>query len=334
VSNRVWLWLCLGLISGVQAAVPVSTAVLGELISPQVFSAPAQVKPLNRSQIAAEVSGQILRLPVRVGEVVAADTVLVELDCRAHQAQVQAADAALQRAQAQLRFARSQWQRAQNLKRRGSISNEILEQRRLAVNTASAEVQAQRVQQDLAQLQVQHCQIRAPFAALISQRLGSVGGYATPGASLLELVQLEQREVRAELRTTTAESLRAGDQIRFRYQGQDYPVQLRALLPLVDERTRTREARLVFVADGAVADIGAAGRLTWRSRQPILAAQYLVRRDGQLGVFIVQEDQARFMALTQAQEGQPVAVDLPPTTMLVVEGRQRLQDGDLIQVAP
>jgi hypothetical protein len=111
-------------------------------------------------------------------------------------------------------------------------------------------------------------------------------------------------------------------------------VQLRALLPLVDERTRTREARLVFVADGAVADIGAAGRLIWRSRQPILAAQYLVRRDGQLGVFIVQEDQARFIALTQAQEGQPVAVDLPPTTMLVVEGRQRLQDGDLIQVAP
>ncbi len=334
MSNRTWLWFSLGLIGGVQAAVPVSTAVLGELVSPQVFSAPAQVKPLNRPQIAAEVSGQILRLPVRVGEVVPTDTVLVELDCRMHQAQVQSAEAAGRRAQAQLRFARSQWQRAQNLKRKGSISNEILEQRRLAVNTASAEVKTQQVQQDLAQLQVQHCQIRAPFAALVSRRLGSVGGYATPGSSLLELVQLEQREVRAELRPAIAESLQVGDQVRFRYQGQDYPVQLRALLPLVDERTRTREARLVFADTGSVAEVGAAGRLIWRSRQPILAAQYLVRRDGQLGIFVVQEDQARFMALAQAQEGQSVAVDLPPETVLVVEGRQRLQDGDLIQVTP
>ncbi len=334
MSNRLWLLVSLSCISFAQAAVPVSTAVLGELVTPQVYSAPAQVRPLNRPQIAAEVSGQILRLPVRVGEAVTADTVLVELDCRSHQAQVQAVGAALQRAQAQLRFARTQLQRAQNLRRKGSVSNEILEQRRLAVNTASADVQAQQVQQELARLRVQHCQIQAPFAALISQRLGSVGGYATPGTPLLELVQLEQREVRAELRTLAAETLRAGQNIRFHYQGQDYPVQLRTLLPLVDERTRTREARLTFRTADTVADIGAAGRLLWHSTQPVLAAQYLVRRDGQLGIFVTQQDQARFIALAQAQEGQPVVVDLPAETILIVEGRQRLQDGDTIQVHP
>ncbi|MEL6710440.1 MAG: efflux RND transporter periplasmic adaptor subunit [Pseudomonadota bacterium] len=334
MSIRLWGLVCLGVIGSVQAAVPVSTAVLGELVTPQVFSAPAQVKPLNRPQVAAEVSGQILRLLVQVGEVVAADAVLVELDCRTHQAQVQAAGAALQRAQAQLRFARSQLQRAQNLRRKGSVSNEVLEQRRLAVNTASADVQAQQVQQDLAQLSVQHCQIRAPFAALVSQRLGSVGGYATPGTPLLELVQLDQREVRAELRPSAVAALRAGQAMRFRYQEQDYPVQLRTLLPLVDERTRTREARLLFSTAERVADIGAAGRLIWHSTQPVLAAHYLVRRDGQLGIFVAQQGQARFIALAQAQEGQPVVVDLPPETVLIVAGRQRLQDGDTIQVTP
>ncbi len=334
MSNKLWLLMSLSLLSSVQAAVPVSTTVLGELVTPQVYSAPAQVRPLNRPQIAAEVSGQILRLPVRVGEVVAADTVLVELDCRIYQAQVQAAGAALQRVQAQLHFARAQLQRAQNLRRKGSVSNEILEQRRLAVNTASADVQAQQVQQELAQLRVQHCQIKAPFAALISQRLSSAGSYATPGTPLLELVQLEQREVRAELRTLAAEALRAGQKIRFHYQGQDYPVQLRTLLPLVDERTRTREARLTFRTADKIADIGSAGRLIWHSTRPILAAQYLVRRDGQLGIFVTQQNQARFIALAQAQEGQPVVVDLPQETVLIVEGRQRLQDGDTIQVHP
>lgn len=334
MNNQWWLFFMLGCVSFVQAAVPVSTAVLGERVMPQVQSAPAQVRPLNRPQIAAEVSGRILRLPVRVGEVVAADTVLAELDCRAYQAQVQATRAALQRAQAQLRFVRSQLQRAQNLKRKGSVSDEILEQQQLAVSTASADVQAQQVQQDLAQLQVQHCQIKAPFSALISQRLGSVGGYAIPGMPLLELVQLEQREVWAELRASAAGTLQAGQKVWFRYQGRDYPVQLRVMLPLVDERTRTREARLTFLTADVAADIGAAGRLVWHRTQPVLAAHYLVRRDGQLGIFVAQQDQARFVVMTQAQEGQPVTVDLPPETVLIVEGRQRLQDGDKIQVMP
>lgn len=330
------LWLLIGLsqISSVQAAVPVSTAVLGGLVTPQGYSVPAQVRPLNRPQVASEVSGRILHLPVRVGDVVPAGTLLVELDCQVHQMQLQAVAAALQRARAQLDFARSQLKRAQGLQRKGSVSHEILEQRRLAVQTASADIQAQRVQQDLAQLQVQHCRIKAPFAALISQRLGSVGGYASPGMPLLELVQLEQREVSAELRTSAAQTLRAGQAIRFRYQGQDHPVQLRTLLPLVDERTRTREARLTFRVADHVADIGAAGRLLWHGTRPVLPAQYLVQRGGQSGIFVAQRNQARFVALAQAQEGQPAVVDLPPETQLIVAGRQRLQDGDTIQVMP
>ena len=325
------LW-CYTVFAHAEGPIPISAQALSTLVTVQQASAPAQVTPLNRPRLSAEVSGQITQLPVRVGEVVQAGDLLVALDCTAHQARKQAATAALKRAQAQRTFAKQQLRRAQNLKRKGSVSKELLEQRRLALNTAQADVQAQQAQQGLAALEVQHCRITAPFTALLSQRLGNLGDFATPGTPLLELVQLDQLEVSADLRADQAASLADAQNIRFRYQDQEYALQVRAILPVVDARTRTRIARLTFQADSAT--IGAAGRLLWQSAQPLLPADYLVRRANQLGVFIVQQQQAVFVPLPQAREGQPTPVDLATDTVLVVEGRQRLQDGDSVQVRP
>ena len=204
--------MLVGLLFGsfqIQAAepIPVSTAVLGDLLSAQQFSAPAEVVSVNRPQLAAEVSGQIIQLPVQVGDIVQPGDLLVALDCRVYQARTQAVLAAINRVKAQRSFAQSQLNRARNLKRKGSVSKELVEQRRLAVNTAQADLQAQQVQQQLAELDVQHCQIKAPFAALVSQRLGDLGGYATPGTPLVELVALAPLEISADVRTTEAATL-------------------------------------------------------------------------------------------------------------------------------
>ena len=100
---------------------------------------------------------------------------------------------------------------------------------------------------------------------------------------------------------------------------------------MVNPRTLTREARLTVVEPSDIA-IGAAGRLIWQGTQPMLPAHYMVRRADQLGVFVVQAAQAVFMPLAQAREGQPAVIDLPPDTLLITEGRQRLQNGDPVKV--
>lgn len=313
--------------------IPVSTVVLSEVLSAPVFSAPAEVVALNQPQLAAEVSGQISRLPVRVGDQVQPGDLLVELDCRLYQARTQAVLAAISRAKAQGSFAQTQLNRARNLKRKGSVSKEVLEQRRLAVNTARADLQAQQVQHQLAELDVQRCQIKAPFAALVSQRLASVGSFATPGMPLVELVELDALEIKADLRATDVAGLADAQQIQFRYQEQSFPVQRRTILPLVNPRTLTREARLT-VPEPAGVSIGAAGRLVWQGAQHLLPAHYIVRREGQLGMFIAQSEQAVFVPLAQAREGQPALINLPMDTLLITEGRQRLQDGDAMTVYP
>ena len=310
---------------------PVRTAPLGELLTPQVYSAPATVRPFNRPQLAAEVTGQILHMPVRVGEEVQAAQVLVELDCRVHQQREKTASAAVERARAQLQFAQTQLQRAQNLKRKSSISEELLEQRRTELATANADLKTQLAQKQLAAIDVQRCRITAPFDAVVAQRLGSEGGLANPGTPLLELVQISQLEVSAELRANEGRSLADAEQPEFSYQGQRYPLSLRALPALIDERTRTREARLVF--DDGNPPVGAAGRLHWTSRARLLPAHFIVRRDGQLGIFLARGDKAHFAPLPGAIEGQPTQVDMDPGERLVTEGRQRLNHGDRISPA-
>jgi hypothetical protein len=45
-----------------------------------------------------------------------------------------------------------------------------------------------------------------------------------------------------------------------------------------------------------------------------------------------QAGQAVFTPLPGAQEGRPVAVELPAGTEVIVRGRDRLQDGDAVTV--
>lgn len=326
----VYFSLMLGLILAANPVlgepVPVSTQTLEKLISPQTYSAPASVKPLNRPKLAAEVTGQIQSIPVRVGDKVKQGDLLAELDCRVYEAQLQSKRAALERARVQRNFARDQLKRAQNLKRRGGISNELLDQRETELSNASTGVQTETFQRELAELDVQNCHIRAPFDALVSQRIASEGSLANPGTPLIELVQLDENEVSVELRGNEADALSSVKNALFNYQSKNYAVSLRTLLPLVDERTRTREARLAFT--GMPAPVGAAGRLEWQGMEHLLPAQYLVRRGNQLGVFIVQAAKAKFVAVPQAREGQATRINLPLDTPLITEGRQRLQDGD------
>jgi hypothetical protein len=89
--------------------------------------------------------------------------------------------------------------------------------------------------------------------------------------------------------------------------------------------------RFAFVGPGAPP--GASGRVRWRSAVPHLPADLLVRRDGRLGVFLVNDAAAHFHPLPGALAGQPARSDLGAEARVIVAGRQRLRDGQAVRVA-
>lgn len=152
--------------------------------------APAAAQSLNEAKIAAELSAGIDAIPVEVGQTVAAGAVLVRLDPRDYQLAAARAKAQLESARARLKLAESQFKRYQELRRQNFISTEALHQRETEVQVQRADVALNRAALDTAQRNLAKATIRAPYRAIVKERLASVGELANAGTPLLSLVEL------------------------------------------------------------------------------------------------------------------------------------------------
>jgi RND family efflux transporter MFP subunit len=305
--------------------IPVRTAPLAEVLTQAVHSAPATVVARNDARLAAEIDARVVAIEVQVGDRVAGGQILARLDCRRHESLLAAARAALERARAQEGFALQQLERARDLRRNKSVSEELVDQRATELAVARAEAAGAGETLKQAEIDVAGCRVAAPFDGMVTARLASVGDYAQRGTALLGVLESANLEVSAALRIDQVESLRIADDARFEAAGSAYPLQLRSVVQQADTQARTREARLSLKGPGPVA--GTPGRLVWTGARNLLNADLLVRRDGALGVFLVDAGKARFVALPDAEEGRPAAAELPAASRLVIEGRQRLTEG-------
>jgi RND family efflux transporter MFP subunit len=287
--------------------------------------APATAQSLNEARLAAEVSAAIAAIPVEVGQTVAAGAVLVRLEARDFELGLARAKAQLDAAQSRLQLAESQLARARDLRARNFISSEALHQRESEAEVQRAEVALNRAQLDTARRALAKATIRAPYRAIVRQRLANVGELASPGTPLVSLVDLSRIEVAAQVQVKDAESLAAARDIRLQALGRQWPLELTRISPAINRDARNVEARLAFGREAAPP--GADGRILWRDHRPHVPAELLVRREGGLGVFVVNDAKAHFVPIAQAQEGRPAAANLPPATRIVTEGRQVVRDG-------
>src|SRR5690606_5367498 len=112
--------------------------------------------------------------------------------------------------------------------------------------------------------------------------------------------------------------------------GQEYPLRLLRLSPLVDPAARSQLARFGFIDRTAPA--GSSGSLRFVTPGARLPPDLQVRRDEQRGVFRVEAGVARFVPVPGAQPGRSFEVDLPTDALIVVRGQQGLQDGDPVEL--
>ncbi|MEJ2309474.1 MAG: efflux RND transporter periplasmic adaptor subunit [Gammaproteobacteria bacterium] len=328
---RALLWLMLLLPATSGAATPVTLKALGDLWFDQEQSAPASVIALNAPVISSELNARVVRVHVESGDQVKAGDPLVQLDCRLSRANLLAAEAGLRQFEAQYSFARRQVRRADDLIKKRNISEQEVEQRESEEQRLAAQIDAQKAAIRQAEIAVGNCQVNAPFDGVVTQRMAETGMLAAVGTPLLRLVQSAPLEVSASLNPAEATVVVQSDSLHFESDGKRYPVALRTIVPYIDETTRTREARLRF--RNAAPIPGAAGRLVWLVSSKSIPAEYLLRRNGRLGIFSYDEGKARFMPAENALEGQPAIVDLPPGTLVIDQGRESINDGDLVKDA-
>ena len=312
-----------------EAAAPVRVADLGDVAVSLEDSAPATVHSLNTTEVAAQVSGVIDAIHVNVGETVQEGSLIAELDCADYQQSLKQANFSLTALKARQRLAEQQLERAKKLLPTRNISEEQANQRQTEFDMVGAEIAAQNAAIQIARRQVSKCRIYSPFTGVVSRRISSQGAFVSPGVSVAEIIDTQRLEISARLNLDLVQKLR--DQaLRFVSRDQSFPVSIKTILPVVDASSRTREARLVFTGDQALA--GTPGRLVWVAVPTAVPAYLVVSREGNLGIFVLDGQKARFVALPDALQGRPAEVSLPAQTKIITDGRHGLADGELVSI--
>ena len=317
--------------SQAQAIVPVSARPVQDLLVDSERRAPALVVSANRATITSEVSAIVKAVHRDVGADVTSGELLVELDAASARNNLAQADASLAAIDAQIIEARSRLAKAEDLLEKDFISDEELISRRANLTVLEANRKGALAAVSQARLDLERTRISAPFDAAVVERQAQVGNFAQPGSPLITLVQTDRREIDVELDPRFAVNMPKVSGLKFISQGREWPVELLRTSSVIDVAARVVRARLAFVDEQA--PIGSSGQLVWVESSGRLPVDLVVQRAGELGVFIVDNSTARFVALPDAQAGRPVDVNLPLDTIVVSRGQGRLQDGDALQVS-
>lgn len=229
-------------------------------------SADARVEAVRETQLAAQVAGSVVALPVQVGARVRAGQELLRIDARLASQGAAASQAQAAAAQAQLALAAKEYERQQQLFAQRYISQAALDTAQAQWRAASAQLQAQQAQAGAAGTQAALHSVRAPYDGIVASVPVQLGDMALPGRALLALFDPAQLRISAQLTQAQAAQLQAAAQVQLELAGvrQDIASAQVQLLPTADPLSHTVTVRVPLPAQASALP-GSFARLWWHS---------------------------------------------------------------------
>lgn len=308
----------------------VSTTIANKLIFFPQRSAPAKVVPLNHSVIPSQISALVTNIPVNVGDKVKQGEVLTNLDCRNYQLIKRMENAQVNLLKNQLAFDQREVKRGKTLAKNKNIGDADLDRRETQLLNTQAQLIAQQAALNLAKLNEQRCEIKAPFDGVITERIASIGNMIDVGKPVIKMLEDNNMQVSALITSADMVSFKQAATYSFINNTISYSLSISSIVPLINENARSQEARFNFTSSFPIA--GSSGRVIWQSPMPFLPAHLLVLRNKQYGYFIMHNNKAKFIAVEDAEEGRPIPFHIADESLIIVEGRHGLNDGDKIRV--
>ena len=182
------------------------------------------IVPFTRSDLSARISGNILSITRREGDLVRKGELLITIDDRELVDRTSAVNSEVLSTRQKLAGARSAYatqkavyERDVTLQKAGAISQEALERSRAALDGAKASVDAYEeslkglaMNTNVARTQAGYARIYAPFSGVVSKRWNEPGDLAVPGKPILTIDKSSPFKVLAQVPQEELAALHAG----------------------------------------------------------------------------------------------------------------------------
>ena len=332
-----WWFLRGGATFEVEAATAVAPATDGS--GPlAVLQATGYVTARREATVSAQITGTLTNVRIEEGEHVEQGQVLALLEDTAQRAALAQAEAQLRAARAQLVQFQSQLaqnqrdlKRAEDLVGRKLVSEQAVEIARTQVETQSAVVETQKKQVEVAQagaqgaqVQLDYCTVRAPFAGVIIAKAAQVGEIVSPFSAgggftrtgIGTIVDMDSLEIEVDVNESYINRVVALQKIEAvldAYPDWKIPGHVIAIIPTADRSKATVKVRVAMDQKDAriVPDMGVRVSFLEETPKPgaqaaplkgvLVPATSIVQRDGKSAVFSIEGDKARLRAVTPGQ---------------------------------
>jgi len=229
------------------------------------FSAYAgEISARHEPALAFRVGGKISRRLVEVGERVARDQPLAELEPEDLGLQVDANRARLAAAESDRVLAQSEFARQQSLRERGLASASAFDGAQARVRAAESQVEAARAQLEVARNQAGYAVLRAPAAGVIAQRLAEAGQVVAAGQAVFVLAEDGEREVAIAIPEHAIAQVALDQPVQIRLWSQRERAlggRIRELAPAADAASRTYAARVAIADTTEGVELGQSARV-------------------------------------------------------------------------
>jgi RND family efflux transporter MFP subunit len=287
------------------------------------------------------VSAYVDTVLVRPGAVVKRGEVLATLDCRDASAASQGVAMEARAIDARQKALASESARLRTLLAGNFVSANEAEQKAAQSSAEDAQLQAMKAKLARSTLEVGDCILRAPFDGEVATRTIDPGAFVRPGISIVSVIDRSTVRLSADAPEIDFDVIAPGRAVRIQVSAtrEELVGVIARRAPSADPSTRTIRFEVDLHDPERRIPVGTTGEARLEVGEPVPATELPIHaasvRGKKATVFVIEGDVARLRAVAVKGEiGGVLFVDpeLKPGSLIVVEGRALLADGDRVSL--
>ena len=319
--------------------VQVSVTKVEKSDTPQFSESVGNVKAAREATVASKIMGSVAKLNFKEGDRVKEGAVLVEIDDREINAQLEQAQAAVTEASASYRNAEINLKRMKALLEQKSVTRQQVDNAVMQFDASMARTQQAHANVGTLKVMQGYARVSAPFDGVITEKAIEKGEMASPGRPLFKLTDDRRLRLEAEIRESEIKGVKSDAPIDVRVDAVDKVLKgkVSQIVPSGDSATHSFLVKIDLPrAEGLMPGMFGRTYIPKGTTASLLVPKSALIEKGQLtGVFVVKDKIAGYRIIkTGIVSGDKVEVlsGLTEAEEVAVSNIEKLRDGSPVEV--